>query len=63
MKSLLFGVFVIGGWTVAIGALGLMFWMWMTLVPGLPLWVAIGAFPLLGFVVAVLHFRAILRSA
>ncbi len=63
MKAFLFGLFIIGGWTVAIGAFGFIGWMLMILILRLPLWAAIGIFPLTGFVVGVLHFRSIIRSA
>ena len=66
MKLLLFGLFVIGGWTVIVGvvgyacAFGLIFagflphWTWASLVY---------MTPALGFVIGVLHFSAIIRSA
>lgn len=63
MKTLLFGLFIIGGWTLVLGFVGSICafaLMWMGLVPYLPSLLYL--IPLLGFAVGISHFRAILRS-
>ena len=63
MKKTVLAFFIVGGWTLILGVVGYFcafVLIWMGVLPYWPFLVYV--IPILGFVVGVLHFRAILRS-